>query len=271
MHRMANKIIKIVPVLLFYCCGFFAACHTSSKTSMQQIITTQRAIMPADSLVKKLKKGIDFIASGNDPAAWSLEIDFDKMVYFNAADGNTFNILSSFSKKENTAEAETYIAQTDLGQVTIRIFNSPCNNTGNTTIFTKKTEVLLKNKRYTGCGKYLFDQQLNDIWVLEKINNEQQSAAAFQKGLPSLEFNLLSGRMTGSDGCNAISSTIEIKGNRIGFSAFSGTKMACNNNQAQNIFAEKLSNKHVNYYMENNRLVLYLEDDSKISFKRKDL
>ena len=247
----------------------FYSCKTGSKTSVQKIVAAQRSIMPADSIIQKQKRGIDLIATGNYPVTWSLEIDFDEMVYFRSADGNTLNVLPSFSKKEITAETEMYSTETDAGQLTINIFNGACSGAGEQ--FNKKVEVKLKNKLYTGCGKYLYDQQLNDIWVLETVNNVKQVPAAFSKGLPSLEFNLLTNKMVGSDGCNNISSAIEIKGNRINFSPFTSTRMACNNNKVEKIFSEMLSAKLVDYYMENNKLVLYLQDDSKIIFKRKEL
>ena len=43
------------------------------------------------------------------------------------------------------------------------------------------------------------------------------------------------------------------------------------NKKVEMIFAEMLSNKLVDYYLENGKLILYLEDDSKLFFKRKDL
>lgn len=254
-------------VFLFLLLG----CKTGSKTSVQKIVTAQRAIMPADSIVQKQKKGIDLLASGNDPVAWSLEVDFDKLVSFKSADGNTLNILPAFSKKVITDEVESYSAKTDLGQLTIKLFNSTCSGSANTTQSNRKVEVDLTNKTYTGCGKYLYDNQLNDIWVLETVNNEKQMASDFAKGLPTLEFNLQTNQMNGSDGCKKISSGIEVKGNRIKFSPFVLSKLTCSNNKVEKIFAEMLSDKLVDYYMKDGKLFLYLLDDSKISFKRKDL
>ena len=269
MHRMVYKtMIKVLVILISFIFSF-SACKTGSKTSMKKIIATQRSIMPADSIIQKQKRGIDLVATGNVPVTWSLDIDFDEMVYFRATDGNVLNVLPSFNKKEITTETEMYSTQTDAGELIIHIFNSPCSGTGEQ--FSKKVEVKLKNTTYTGCGKYLYDRQLNDIWILEMLNNATQVPAAFSKGLPYLEFNLLTNKMTGSDGCNNISSAIEIKGNRIKFSPLISTKMACNNNKVEKIFSEMLSNKLVDYYMENNKLVLYLQDDSKMIFKRKEL
>ena len=179
------------------------------------------------------------------------------------------DVLPNFDKKEISSQTETYRIQTDLGPMKIEIFNTSCS--GNGEQFSKKVDVTVKNKTYTGCGKYLFDHRLNDSWVLESINNETQTAVDFEKGLPKLEFNLQTNNMNGSDGCNNIRSNIEVKGNRIKFSPFMSTKMACNKNKAERVFNELLSDKLVDYYLENNKLILYLEDDSKLFFIRKNL
>ena len=249
----------------------FSACKTASMTTVKNIVATQRSIMPPDSIIQKQKKGVDLFATGNDPAVWSLEIDFDKMISFSSADGTSLDVLPAFDKKEISAQRETYLLQTDLGTVTIEVFNQPCTITGRAEQFSKKVIVNVKNKRYTGCGKYLFDHRLNDSWILETINNITQSASDYSKGLPRMEFNLQTNKMNGSDGCNNISSNIEVKGNRIKFSTFTGTRMSCNNNKTEKIFAEMLSDKLVDYYLENGKLILYLGDDSKLYFKRKDL
>ena len=259
--------IQVVIPLFF----LFFSCKTGSKTTIKNIVATQRNIMPSDSMIQKQKKGIDLFATGNDPATWSLELDFDKMISFRSADGISLDVLPAFDKKEITAETEIYSMQTDAGPMSIVLFNAGCTGLPGGEQYSKKAEVTIKNKRYTGCGKYLFDHHLNDIWVLESANNILQSAADFSKGLPVLEFNLQINKMNGSDGCNNISSDIEIRGNRIKFSSFTGTGMGCNNNKVEKIFNEMLSNKLVDYYLENNKLVLYLEDDSKLIFKRKDL
>lgn len=242
-----------------------AACKTTSKKgSLDDILSTQRSIQPADSMIQKQRSGIDIFAAGNKPVDWTLEVDFDSKIIFTANDGNQLNLLPAFEKKEITDNLETYSQRSDLGMVVIKVFNEACGEN-------KKVEVSIQNKIYNGCGQYLYDHQLNDIWELESIDQVPQPAAGFSKGLPTMSFNLPDNKMTGSDGCNNINSGIEVKGTRIKFTAFSGTKMTCGNNKAEKIFAEKISNKLVNYYLENGKLIFYLEDDSKIAFKRKAL
>ena len=118
-----------------------SACKSGSKATMQKIIDNQLILKPSDSIILKQKKGIDFIATGSVPVNWSIEIDFDKMVYFTSADGNSLQILPSFGNKIITAEVEKYTSSTDLGQIEIRIFNTACNSPGEAGEFIKKTEI----------------------------------------------------------------------------------------------------------------------------------
>ena len=277
MQKKVNPINSLLLSQYFYMKGFiavfilllslFASCKTGSKNSVEKIMIAQRNIMPSDSIIQKQKKGIDVFASGDIPSSWSLEIDFDKLVSFSSADGIKIKVLPNFSKKEITEKAEIYYLQTDPGPMTIELFTTPCSGKGEA--YNKTVNVTIGKITYTGCGKYLYDHQLNDIWVMESINNIPQPSSSFSKGSPTMQFNLESNKMTGSDGCNNISSDIEIKGDRIKFSTFSSTKMACNNNISEKVFSGMISNKLVNYYMANGKLVLYLEDDSKVAFKRK--
>ena len=246
-----------------------AGCKSSSKSTIDQVLATQRSVMLADSLLQKQKQGIDFVGRGDEPVKWSLEIDFDKIIVFNAADGARLYVRPSFSAKEITNDAETYQLNTDLGNVTIKIFNKICTN--NYEQFQKEVAISIKNKTYTGCGKYLYDHRVNDVWILDKINNIQQYSKDFTKGLPSIEFDLQNNRMTGSDGCNTMNANIEVQGNRIKFADIISTKMYCAGNKVQKIFSDNISNKLVDYYETNGTLVLYLVDDSKLIYKRKAL
>ncbi|MEO6489117.1 MAG: META domain-containing protein [Ferruginibacter sp.] len=242
-------------------------CKTTSKSAIDNILSAQRAVMLPDSLLSKQKNGVDLYATGDLPVYWWIEIDFDKKIIFKATDGDEFNVLPAFTKKDTTADARIYQLRTEGGQASIKIYNTDCSATSST----KKVQVSIGNKLYVGCGQYLYDHRINDIWQLDMINNIQQSASAFSTGLPTLQFDLQKNSVNGSDGCNEISSKIELQGSRIRFDVFSSSKRSCNNNKVEKIYHEMLSGKLVDYYEENGRLVFYLIDDSKLIFKRKIL
>lgn len=68
-----------------------------------------------------------------------------------------------------------------------------------------------------------------DIWVLEEIDGAAIDERDFTRERPRLEFNS-EGRVTGTSGCNQISSTFTTDGLKISFGPMIATKMACPGN-----------------------------------------
>ena len=126
-------------------------------------------------------------------------------------------------------------------------------------------------KEYTGCGQYLYNNQLNNSWVLEKMGNEKQEAKRFSKGLPVITINLIDNSINGHDGCNNLFGKLSVQGTRIHFGPIAQTKMLCqdNNPSFEKIVSEKISNQVASYFFKEGKLVLYLIDDSQLSFTPK--
>ena len=146
----------LLPFFFFFCC-LFGACTTAKQTAKKNIEITKYSSQLPDSLSKKQTAGVDFFASGNSPANWTLEMDFDKYFIFSSADGTKLSTQAVKSSAETQA-ATTYKTTNPMGAITIIIYNEPCGkeNTG------KKTEFFINDKHYTGCGKSLYDYRLND-------------------------------------------------------------------------------------------------------------
>ena len=80
---------------------------------------------------------------------------------------------------------------------------------------------------YKGCGYYLKDYRLNDIWVLESINTQALSKTNFVKGFPLLEINFAQKKMFGNTGCNEVNGFMEVQGNKIKFGKLITTYNFC--------------------------------------------
>ncbi|MEP6711234.1 MAG: META domain-containing protein [Ferruginibacter sp.] len=217
-----------------------------------------------DSLSKKQTAGVDFFASGNSPANWTLDMDFDKVFNFKAVDGTVIS-TQAIAPSAATDAATTYTCKTVTGILTIVVYNAGCSGQEK---INKKTELFLNDKHYTGCGENLYNFNLNDNWVLENAGNTVLSAADFSKGLPRLAFDLAQKKITGTDGCNNIVTSIDVQGSRIKFGEIAATKINCKNNSVQKIFGEKLSNKTASYFFREGKLYLYLIDDSLLIFRK---
>ena len=244
-----------------------AACNGTKQSAVKKEEAKTQAILE-ESLQQKQAEGTDLYAKGSIPASWTLEIDYDKLIRFRSLDGTDYK-SSPVAPAENTANNSfTYTVKAGKGTMLISLFKEGCTDALSGEKFSKKITVEVDGKRYEGCGQYLSDAALNGKWILEKIGSRTVQAADFAKGLPELVFNLEAGSLAGHDGCNRINGSMEVQGNRIKFGPLASTKMACPGNKAENNFTQKISSQTASYYFTAGQLVLYLIDDSIITFKK---
>lgn len=261
---MQFDFLKIFLLVLAFC---LFSCAGSKKNIADQILSEQRSSRLPDSLNRKWKSGIDITAAGLSPATWALEVDFDREISFTSADGNNLRLIPVFKKTE---EKDQTIFSVSSGDTTLDIIlnDSPCpyQTTSNTT---KMVSVKLGTRTYSGCGQYLYNNQLNDVWELTSINSQPVSKKDFGGKIPSLYFQLASGEIEGYDGCAGFKGKVSIQGTRIKFSTLTGLAGNCKNPIVRNIISDHLNQKMADYQLSQNNLLLYLEDDSKLLFTRK--
>ncbi|MCP9753371.1 META domain-containing protein [Ferruginibacter sp. HRS2-29] len=243
--------------------GLFTACNSSRETAIKKTEAEQLEIKLPDSLLQKQADGIDFFAEGNQPISWKIDMDIDKGYYFKASNGISFEIPAVKPSRNSDIAANSYSYSSRQGDMSVLVFDQSCAGTSG-----KKVEVTVNGTRYSGCGKDLYNNAINDTWILEKNDNQILHAKDFPHGLPKIVFTIAENKMTGSDGCSDISSSIRIQGSRISFSTITGGNGSCKNNSIRRIFMEKLSNKTADYYFRNGRLYLYLIDDSTLEFRK---
>jgi heat shock protein HslJ len=240
------------------------ACTSSKEIVQKKIAIEQKQVKLPDSLIQKQSAGIDFFAGGDLPVSWTVEMDFDNRYYFKTTDGISMSVPAVKATRPAGTAASNYHYSSNQGDMTILVFDAGCS----TNASGKKVEVTVNNTRYSGCGSDLYNASVNDVWILEKTGNTLLNSKDFPKGLPKLAFSIAENKMTGSDGCNAISAGIQMMGSRIKFSAIGGGDASCKNNAVQKIFMEKISNNTVDYYFKDGKLYLYLIDDSTLVFRK---
>ncbi len=214
-----------------------------------------------------LQNGIDFFAQGSQPTNWQLTINYDDTVRFSADDGLALKFAYNQLRKEFAIDKTVYSVKLKAGDIVIHILDKICTVPTMREVFKKEVTVNFNNIIYTGCGKFLGDDNLNNKWVLEKIGNTAINLNEYNK-LPNFEFNIIEGKMSGNDGCNNIGGKIEVQGKRIQFSPMFSTRMACSKKSIEKIIAEQISGKIVSYYFKDNKLHFYLLDDSLLIFKK---
>ena len=63
-------------------------------------------------------------------------------------------------------------------------------------------------EKINGCGQYITDNRLNNIWVLEELNGTKVSKEEFTNMLPLLEILANYNQFFGLLGCNRVNGTI---------------------------------------------------------------
>lgn len=243
------------------------SCSATKKWAATKQEAMQQAAL-TESLQQKQLAGIDFYAKGSTPSSWTLEIDFDKIIRFQSLDGTDYKSTAVSPVENSSGNSSTYTTKAGKGDMMITLFKENCTNTLSGETFTQKVTIDVDGKKYEGCGQYLFDAALDGKWILQTVGIANVQAADFAKGIPELSFDLSGGKLSGHDGCNQVQGSLTVMGNRIKFSAIAGTKMACPGNKKDNEFITKISNQLATYYFKDGLLVLYLIDDSTLSFKK---
>jgi uncharacterized membrane protein/heat shock protein HslJ len=214
-------------------------------------------------LLKKQQEGIDFYATGNEPF-WSLEMDFDNLMRFKTMDGLVFNAPAVQPNLAQDHNVKRFRAITESGEIIIQIIESQCSDTMADQKFPYQVIIDFKTSKETeytnfkGCGMYVPDYRLTDIWAIVEVNNTQINASNYQNNAPQLEINSFNKTVFGTDGCNTFRGSIVNEENKLFFGPMASTLMVCNENEeiatAINI---ALSKNRLTYSLIDNHLTIF--------------
>ena len=223
---------------------------------------------------EKFLNGIDFIARGNEPN-WNLEIDFEKSMSFATMDDIKINTPAVEGIKAQDSDVTLYRAKTDSGELVITMIKEKCQDNMSGEDFSYKVRVEAKNskdanyKTFDGCGKFLYDMRLYDIYVMEEMTGFNLKKEKLTKGMPTFEFNLTDMRFGGHGGCNSLSGPIEVVSNKITFGNLMATLMACPNMKVEKAIVSALNQKTVTYSIDKMNLTI-LSGKTKMVLKKVD-
>jgi heat shock protein HslJ/uncharacterized membrane protein len=251
----------------------------SEQYILSRIAQYGGAMQNTDTLIQmqeKMKQGIDFYALGSQPS-WSLDINFDKFMRFKSLTALAeLNTPPGREEKTQDADVTSYRARTEDGMLIVTILKGPCEDTTSGETFPLKVRVDAKYTadtnymQFEGCGRYVVDYRLNDIWVLTTFNQQPLNRDEFAKGLPVVEFHLNDKRVFGSTGCNRISGGFEAKGKKITFGQMATTRMACPDMAFEQDFLKAITRNTLNYALDKGRLILTDDEGMQLEFKKTD-
>lgn len=229
-----------------------------------------------DTYRKMFENGIDFIARGNEPF-WNLQIDFDKDIKFiSLTDISEFIVPPVKGEKNEDGKVITYSSITEAGEIIITVSENTCSDNMSGEEFSHTVSVKIKRKsddnftEFSGCGKFLMDYRLNDIWVMQEMTNIKLNKEELMKGLPVFEFHLNDKRFAGHAGCNNLNSSIEVIGDKITFGKILTTLMACPNMEVERKVSTALNESTFIYKIEKLGLTLENKLGIKMIFKKTD-
>jgi heat shock protein HslJ len=262
---MRKWIQLLVIVLLIISCK-------SAVTVPEEVVQTEPTFAYKQQM-ENLEKGIYFRANGNEPD-WNLKIS-EKAIEFTSLKLGFESIKGDHVEpiRAMDANVQLYRFATAKGTMSIQIQQQECINTmsGDKSPYSVRIEMEKDNNstNFNGCGSYITDPRLHDIWVLEKLNGETVSMTNFNKELPNLEINSSTNQFMGFAGCNRMNGTIFFEKGLLRFSNTITTRMACGANNKENEFLKALQST-TTYKVENMRLTLTNPSGMELVFKKVD-
>jgi uncharacterized membrane protein len=209
---------------------------------------------------KKYREGVDFYAMGSEPD-WTLSMDFEKNFHFHTlAETGEMYVPSVEPAQAQDAPVRRYRAEVEAGEMIIRLAEEACTNPMSGEVFPFLVTVDIKRGRdpdfttFKGCGRYVPDFRLTDIWVLESLYGDPVKQEAFQKGLPRIELNMEERNLLGHDGCNSLRGSLEAGYGIWRMGPLMGTLMACPDMEDPDRVRTSLEAS--SYEIANNRLTL---------------
>jgi len=250
-----------LPLLLLF---LLPGCKNQTANPTPELNINQQLSMKPDQSDQPF-----FKAKGS---GWTLSIS-DRRIAFNSNKNGftSFNAPHTEPILVMDANIKNYRSEPEAGVIEVQIAQGECKNS------TSSYAVTVRVKRgidedyteFKGCGNYLLDYRLHDIWVLNRIYNEPVSENQFREQLPSLEINAGEKSFFGFGGCNQIRGQLFTEHKLLRFINIAQTRMLCAPPNKEDAFIKALKSS-THYQINNNELILSNPDRETLRFKKTD-
>lgn len=259
-----NLIIDDMPMMHF----------KKTQKDEQQLMGS---VAQSDNSISELSKSAlenssYFRASGTEPFL-SLEINEERIVFKTPSD--SLIMPYSLPNLAQDSNVKRHDVQTTSGRMTIQISQNECTSAmfgkvSPCTVTIDYLEITTKDSmKLEGCGSYIADYRLHDIWVLETLNGKSITKVEFAKEFPTMEITAAEDTFHGFAGCNQMNGRLFFEKGLLRFTNVATTKMMCEppNKEADFLNALQCS---TTYSIENNRLTLSNSSAIITVFKKTD-
>lgn len=253
--------------VLFLVCIFliFSNCAEKKKqetTEASEEITLDTLKVEEERTMEPLAMQPDgsyFKATGTEPF-WGIKI-YDNKIELQTME-DTIVTPPSEAIKAQDANIKMFRIKNEATEMDVIISHKECTNAMSGEVFPYTVTVSYKNtgggdsRVLEGCGSYITDYRLHDIWVLEKMKGASVSKDDFNSGdVPNMEVNINDNRFSGFSGCNRMTGSLFYENDVLRFTQVASTRMACPGMEKESEFLMALQSA-TSYKIENNRLYL---------------
>ena len=249
------------------------SCKTVTSKTSEVRETNKEAT--SESKTEEDNFSVYFRAGGNEPF-WGITIGREKTVFTSLIEGKEkLNFQSVEPVRAMDANMKTYKVSNTTSSAIISIQQLDCQDSMSGIISPYKVTVEIKNNsdadyiKLDGCGRYITDYRLHDIWVLEKLNGYKVFITDFQKELPRIEVHAEENKFMGFGGCNTINGTIFFEKDLLRFTNIISTLMACAKGNKEDEFVKTLQST-TTYSIKDNRLTLSNPSKKLLVFRKVD-
>jgi len=272
---------RYIKFTLLFIILVFASCKKSQneKTNLNthkirnQVVKTQDTLSELEN--KLLTQGVNFYARGHEPS-WSLDMDFDRQYHFTTLNGEEMYVPNVRGEKAMDANITRFYAHVEKGKLIITINKESCQDSMADKTFDYSVNVQFKYgvddefKEFNGCGRFLPDLRLHDIWVLEAIDGKPLKLKENQQR-PRFEFFPQKNEILGNAGCNNFKTMFFITGyQEIQIESAKMTKKSCEGLEYENLLINHAFGKRLKYSRDGLTLYLKAYDGTQFQFKKVD-
>lgn len=247
----------------------------NQKNAKESVATEKPDSTQTSSSLKSKNENPDsiyFKASGTEPF-WGLEISENRIKLKTIGDSIVTSHILPVAAMD--ANVKMYKLQTESVEMSIQIAQFECTNAMSGEVSPYTVNINYKKNRdetftiVEGCGYYITDYRLHDIWVLEELNGKKISKKDFSKEFPMMEINSTTNKFSGFAGCNRMNGSLFYEKDLLRFANIATTKMMCESANKEAAFLKTLQSSSA-YTIGNNRLALSNPDGVLLIFKKID-
>lgn len=215
-----------------------------------------------------------FKATGNEPF-WAVTISKEQITFSILGAGNE-EFIFPYADPIQVADAniKRYRLTSATATLDFTIAQGQCSNTmsGKESPYTVKADFKrnadTKVTALEGCGRYIVNYRLHDIWVLESLGSQKITATDFDT-TPTLEIKAAEASFMGNSGCNTIRGKLFAEQDLLRFTDIISTRMMCGTTNKEPQFLKALESS-TKYEIKDNRLFLSNPNGLQLIFKKVD-